>query len=238
MLELASRVREQSTALIAILTDREKTRDLEKSLTIEKIVDKAIPISVLKVAIGRRDIAIAMDVNLTMLVGSLNLKWNMNDSQIKILVEDLIDKYPNESLEDFILVFKRARQGEFGELYRLDTAIVFGWMEKHLEEKYQVIESKLMSEKENQYNVKPEPGGKDWLKLWLDEVEKSPKKGTAPLSREDVLREGQKDPLKRSVTSGYKYFQVRNIQIMAMTQEHAEQLVKRMIETGELEEDI
>ena len=57
------------------------------------------------------------------------------------------------------------------------------------------------------------------------------------MSREDVLKYGQNEPVRKSATDGYKYFQVRNVQVLALTQEHAEDLVKRMIKLGELEED-
>lgn len=112
-----------------------------------------MPICEVVRAIGSRDVAIALDIQLTRLVSNLNLKWSINDSQIKTIVEDIIDKYPNESIEDFVLCFKSARQGNYGELVRLDSAIIFRWIQEYLDAKYEALEDKLAREKDNPHEV-------------------------------------------------------------------------------------
>lgn len=177
------------------MTDPERSRELERRLTIQKIVDDSLPISELQRTVGNREVAQALDIQLTRLVGSLNLKWNLSDSQIKTIVEDLLDKYKNESIEDFILVFKKARQGEFGELYRLDSPVIFGWMDKYLDEKYQVVEKKLMDEKESYYKtLKHKDTETDWLKLWRDKIEAIEVKNVVPLTTKEIIEEGQSKP--------------------------------------------
>jgi len=52
----------------------------------------------------------------------------------------------------------------------------------------------------------------------------------------DHRKYGKEKPVAKNATGGYKYFAVRNVQVLALTQEHAEELVKKMIEKGELEE--
>lgn len=126
--------------------------------------------------IGNKPVAQAIDIQLTRLVASMNLKWNLSDGQIQQIVEDLIDKFPNETVEDFILIFKKARQNEFGEIYRLDSAVIFGWVEKYLDEKYQVLERKLMTEKDT-IDYQGNRGGIDVTKLLKDYV-KEIKDGT------------------------------------------------------------
>lgn len=192
-------LQERSNALIAIATNLESSREFERSLTVNKIIKEAVPMVELKRMVGSRQVAIALDVQLTRLVGSLNLKWNLNDGQIKTIVEDLIDKYPNESLEDFMLCFRKARQGEYGELIRLDSPIVFSWMSKYLDEKYQVLEAQLMKEREQHYKVIiPENSDRDWHKEWLEAVNKNEGMKRVPdLSDDEINDEGQAEPKKK-----------------------------------------
>lgn len=154
---------------------------------------------------GVRQVAIAIDIHLTRLVSNLNLKWSLNDSQIKTIVEDLIEKYPNETIEDFILIFKKARLGEYGELIRLDSAIIFNWVEKYLDEKYEAIENKLMEEKEEFYKrVVPHNSERDYLQEWMDSIKDNPTgpKMVGKLTDKEIKSEGQESPKR---WSGYKY---------------------------------
>ena len=186
--------KEHLTGLIATLTNVEASREFERNLTIGKIVESALPISELKRHVGHRNIAIALDVQLTRLVASLNLKWNVNDSQIKDIVQDLIEEFPHESIEDFVLCFKKARKGQYGELMRLDSPIIFTWMRSYLEEKYQVVEENLNSQKEAEKKpIQPETEN-DWLKVWKEAVDKLPHQHRFDLTDEEIRKEGQQRP--------------------------------------------
>jgi hypothetical protein len=196
-------LKEHSTGLIAIVTDPDAARDFERKLTIQSVIEKSVPLSVLKQAVGGRAVAVALDIQLTRLVASLNLKWNLNDGQIKTIVEDLLDKYPGESLEDFILCFKKARQGEYGELIRLDSPIIFTWMEKYLDEKYRIIEDNLAKEKDDYYKtVIPENSDRDWLSEWQKAVSQSDGVRTVrPMTPKEIQSEGRERPKKESYPS-------------------------------------
>lgn len=190
---------ERSTALIATVTNIESSRDFERSLSIKKIIKEAVPMAELKRLVGSRQVAVALDIQLTRLVSNLNLKWSLNDSQIKTIVEDLMDKYPNESLEDFILCFKKARQGEYGELIRLDSPIVFTWMASYLEEKYKAVEDDLMKQKDEYYKtVIPDEKAIDRLEQWkqsINSVEGS--KAVPKLTEEEIEEEGKAEPKRK-----------------------------------------
>lgn len=197
-------LREHSTGLIATLTDPDKSREFERGLTVQKIIDNAVPIrEVVRVTGSMRPLAQALDIALTKLVGSINVGQNLNDGQIKTIVEDLLDKYPNESLEDFILCFKKARQGEFGTIYHLHSAVIFGWMEFYLGEKYDALIRKLDKEKDELYKrpeKMPETGAgyeefKEWAKTLTIE------KTVRPMTTEEILQEGQAEPPKRKGSS-------------------------------------
>ena len=45
----------------------------------------------------------------------------MEDFQVQILAGDLYEKFKHDTLEDVILMFKMARQGDFGKVYKLDN---------------------------------------------------------------------------------------------------------------------
>lgn len=154
----------------------------------------------LRRVVGSRQVAIALDIQLTRLVANLNLKWSLNDTQIKTIVEDLLDKYPNESLEDFILCFKKARQGEYGELIRLDGPIIFSWIQTYLDEKYKAVEDDLMKQKDEFYKaVIIEESSRDRFEEWKQSVNQfDGVKAVAKLTDEEIEAEGQEKP-KRQV---------------------------------------
>ncbi len=192
------RNKEHASVLMATITREETRETFMRSLTVEKIVDNAQPISQLEKYVERREIKAVIDMHLTALVKSLNLKWTLSDQQIKPIVEDLLYKYPNESLEDFLLVFRKARMGEFKDengnttIYRLDGAVIFGWMEQHLAQKYEVLERNLYREKDQVHNAYKK-AEKDYLQVWRESLElldeedrKAGKKPSTP--KTDMLR--------------------------------------------------
>lgn len=65
-----------------------------------------------------------------------NLGKAMTEDQAIETAYLLLDKYPHESFEDFVIMFRNAKIGKYGELYnRLDGQIIFKWMGEYLEEK-------------------------------------------------------------------------------------------------------
>lgn len=196
---------QQSTELLATLKDTNLSREFERNLTVEKIVKDSIPLVTLAKNCEPGIIEATLDVHLNNLVESLNLKWNLQPHQIKTIVEDLIDKYQYESLEDFILIFKRARQGEFGELYRLDSAVIFGWMERYLEEKYEAFERLQKQNKPAEKIIFPEVSEETVkeVKDFAEGLKKTMKK-EVPISDEEIEAEGQeRASLPKSKSAGY-----------------------------------
>lgn len=220
-------LREHSTGLIVTLTNPDTARDFERSLTIAKVIASAVPMSEIIRVVGSRQVAIALDIQLTRLIASLNLKWNITDAQIKTIVEDIMDKFPNESIEDFMLCFKKARQGEYGELFRLDSAVVFVWIQRYLDEKYEALEAQLAKMKTNDYHERQPK----------DDSEGPGYKLFKQFVKDMTAKNGDKLAGRSKVTDGYKYFTVRNVQVMALNQEHAEELIELMIKRGDLIED-
>jgi hypothetical protein len=63
---------------------------------------------------------------------SLNIGKNLGEWQIVELAGDIYQKYYFYSLEEIILVLKKGRNGEFGQIYdRLDASVIMGWFDKY-----------------------------------------------------------------------------------------------------------
>lgn len=62
------------------------------------------------------------------------LDIEIDNIKMQLLVEDLVDKYKFDSIEDIQQCLKKGRRGDYGPTYgKLNMIIISGWMEKHLE---------------------------------------------------------------------------------------------------------
>lgn len=78
----------------------------------------------------------------------VNVSKKMENFQIQVLAGDLLDRFGGDTLEDIILMFKMARRGEFGQIYRLDGMVVMDFVEKYLDFKAQERERLYRKEKD------------------------------------------------------------------------------------------
>lgn len=155
-------------------------------------------------------IAVLSDM-ITRAAAFFNIQHNITPAQSVDTASMLLEKYGYESLEDFSLIFKKAKRGEFGKIYnRLDGQIIFEWCERHFEEKISFREERHKSEK-----------GKD------DGVDLMALIQGAPESSRSVL-----DALKEGI--GYDEFRKREEEYARVRTEF---LRKRILEKGEEKSD-
>jgi hypothetical protein len=200
-------------------------------LAVADILD-APPIAMLKKELPPEDhdtLDTFLMTQLTLLAEQVNIdsRLNLQAHQIPAIASQLIETYPTETLEDFVFCFRRGALGFYGQIFRLDAAVLTEWMGRHLDEKYQQIETRVQNlqvktTKENEVNYEA-------FKARAEEV----------FAKENTLGKvshilNDADYVKRRFENPYKYFKVLNVEVYATSQLHAEELVEAMIKRGEL----
>jgi hypothetical protein len=185
--------------------------------SIERVLD-CVPISALvNAGAERSNIEAVLAIEIARISKLLTVGGNLREGQSIEIAMQLIQDYPNESLEDFCLCLRRGVKGAYGEIFRFDILVIYEWFKKYLEEKYIVAENKLRDERDSMYSrlVVPEPvrsfkrvwdypaayspvkDSKARLILWQlqwDAMSKTSFPKPPPLTNEDVLTEGQIKP--------------------------------------------
>lgn len=168
------------------------------------------------------EIFLALEISKVKAAVNIDSRLSFYDDQIPAIASQLVEMYPVETLEDFILCFKLGTTGYYGPIYRLDAAVLHEWFRKYLDNKYSYVEAaaqeeKVTIDKSNDVNYER------FKERAAEFVE--PKKNNA----------SENEYQRRRLENPYKYFKVKNLQIYATSQQHAEELVQKMIDMGDLE---
>jgi hypothetical protein len=156
----------------------------------------------------KTSIEAVLAIEITKASQMLTVGGNLRQGQSLEIAKDLIAQYPNESLEDFCYCLRNGTRGKYndaGKLFRFDSVVINEWFAKYLEEKYEAIESKLMKEKDQQYNTYRKDT--DWLQLLQDSLkvaETQGMNGVPKLTDKEIRTEGQEKPKKQSYPSTSK----------------------------------
>ena len=67
--------------------------------------------------------------------------------QIQILAGDLYDRFKTDTVDDIIILFKMARKGEFGKVYKIDNFEVMRWVDEYFLHKSAEREKMIEKEK-------------------------------------------------------------------------------------------
>jgi hypothetical protein len=132
------------------------------------------PIESLIKHVGQDTVKMYLRTELTRLAMNFNGNpaLNLKEYQIPTIAEQLIENYKWESVEDFTLCFRRASAGLYGEIYRIDGAVIGQWFSRYLDEKYDALEQKKAKEKhqEKMQPVKNVVDGSKYIKQILENL--------------------------------------------------------------------
>lgn len=114
------------------------------------------PIESLIKHVGRETIQVYLKGELTRLALNFNGNpaLNLKTYQMDTIADQLIENYKWESIEDFTLCFRRASCGLYGEIYRIDGAVIGQWFSRYLDEKYDALEQRKAKEKHQEKELR------------------------------------------------------------------------------------
>lgn len=91
--------------------------------------------------VGEQKIKMSLEIEIAKLASRLNVANNITATQLPFIADELLATYPEESLQDFILCFRRIALGYYGKIYhQLDLSVISICMQEHIQEKAMYLE--------------------------------------------------------------------------------------------------
>lgn len=104
-----------------------------------------------------------------------NISAKMNDNQITETAYMILDDFWALNVADVNLVFKQAKQGQYGQLFgRIDGAIIYGWFQAYFDGRCNACENKTIRQAEVLGSNNPVTDAK--VQTFLAELAKKKKK--------------------------------------------------------------
>ena len=96
----------------------------------------------------------------------LNIGKGMNGNQVYETAQMVLDDYPYFTLADINLVFKKAKKGEFGQIYdRLDGQIILSWFSKYNQMRCSEAEEQSVSQAYSFKERDNRPNDRDTIRI-------------------------------------------------------------------------
>lgn len=188
-----------------------------------EVATTAPKVSVLLGTIGEDTLLKLIVVIIKQFCDSLNVPA-MTAMQIFECAKEYITTYPLNSVKDLILCLRKAKKGEYGQIYnRLDQATIFTFITKYEEERSQYFENKRKNLKAQQ-----ESDQLGLINAIPEEFRTATKKQAKALKhtpRLDEFRKSQADGLT-PMNSHEKYLQELELSFAVMTKEQLDSLYK------------
>lgn len=171
--------------------------------TISKAIECGIPLRQLEREVTTPRVLELIEMIVFHLTSLINVdpRLSIQKHQLTFIAEELLRLYGARlTAEDFSVCFKRGSMGQYGEIYRLDGAVIGTWLETYIVEKDEEAMRQLYAEKENHYKLLSEmrpPANQishsDHLQRWLQSLPEPKRIG---MTEVQAQKEGQVRPPK------------------------------------------
>lgn len=185
-------------AITALTSDL--TKSVAESVPVKQLINHGAKVNQIEAALA---ILIAKFAKM------LSVGGNLKEGHSIEIAKMLIEEYPTSSLDDFQIMLSRGVRGRYGEIFRFDVAVIFGWMSDYMEEWAEEKERQLAKEKGKQKTtieefkeVEPEK-----VDAMLNELlsklkdEKDGMKSVPQLTPQEIKKEGQIEPPRKKAHS-------------------------------------
>lgn len=194
--------------------------------SVQDAVERGLPMVMVQRATGDESLLYAIEFEILAIAGLLNLNiaLTIKPGQSATAAQVIFENFRTESLEDIKLAFKRGASGLYGEIFRLDGAVLVRWIQCYLEEKYAVIEQ--MQAKTKQKYSEDRPVDYDAYKVWAEG-----KRKTDEEKRNQQIQEKQKDAefrMKELSKTPRQVFICDGIEVKAASEKYARMAYKEM----------
>lgn len=184
--------------------------------SIGEAVKSGQPISVISKVSGLDAVCNQLEFDLIKALSLLNLNLTIKEHQYPAIVRELVDMYPNESIQDFQLCFKKLVRGEYGKIYNIDLSVISLAMGEYLEEKYSYIERQNKIEQSQTDSVvemiiekTAETISKDTDQVKIDRSAILRDKIIGSLTDAEVKAEGQEKPVRKYASPDLARYELR-----------------------------
>lgn len=138
---------------------------------------------------------------------AMGVSWALNNSKnvvnelVQDIVDEIIDMYPYESIEDILLVLRKGRRGEYDTSYgkhnKFSVPLFREWMTCYLEEKAQAREKQHHQNKYDNIKIEQENFGKIYERMKESNIEDQQKEKSNKLEIARINNKIVKEGLKR-----------------------------------------
>lgn len=121
--------------------------------SLEDVIERGVPMVMVQRAIGgNEELLLAIEFEVIKTMGRLNLNpaLTLKPGQSPQIAKVIYETFRTESLGDLKLAFEYGAAGLYGEIFRLDGAVLVKWIQCYLEQKYAAVEQVKQREKEKQ----------------------------------------------------------------------------------------